>query len=178
MAARADGDAAGAERTFAALRREYPQHFLAQRAATGEREEGRGERTGAPGASPAAAEAGAADCGPRALQLLCERLRVPASLETLRRDAGTTERGTTLAGLARAARARGLKAEGVQVDRNALLALRQPAIAWVDGEHYLMLLRMDRNRVRVRDPNEEREEVISADELLRRSGGVLLLVSR
>ena len=74
-----------------------------------------------------------ADCGPRALLLLCPDLGVHTTLDTLRKQAGTTEAGTSLAGLARAAKAVGLKAKGVRVDKAALEQLSDPAVAWVDG---------------------------------------------
>ena len=78
-----------------------------------------------------------ADCGPRALLLLCPELGVHTTLDTLRKQAGTKAAGTSLAGLARAAQAVGLKAKGVRVDKEALSQLDGPAVAWVDGNHYV-----------------------------------------
>ena len=116
---------------------------------------------------------------------MCEKLGVPASLEALRETAGKTpEGGTSLEWLARAARARGLNATGVQVDRDALRNLRQPALAWADGEHFLAVLAVEGDpygpsgRATVHDPNHEGEESLTIDELLRRSGGILLLLER
>ena len=81
------------------------------------------------------------DCGPKALLAVSEKLGVRVTLAELSRAAGVTRRGTTLEGLARAARAQGLKAEGVQMDEKALSRLHTPAIAWVDGDHYLAVWR-------------------------------------
>jgi hypothetical protein len=124
------------------------------------------------------------DCGPRALQIICKRLGKDADLDRLRKECGTTEkvedlyRGASLDGLARAARSRGLKAEGIQVNREALNALKTPAIAWVSGNHYVAVLKVEDGRATIIDPNQGREEVIETEELLRRSGGILLTLSR
>ena len=119
-----------------------------------------------------------ADCGPRALLLLCPQLGVHTSLDTLRKQAGTTAAGTSLAGLAKAAQAVGLKARGVRVDKQALTQLSDPAVAWVDGNHYVALLSVEGQRATIHDPNQPQEEVLPVTRLLQRSGGVLLTLSR
>ncbi len=131
-----------------------------------------------PRPSPLAGSAARADCGPRALLLVCQALGTPATLDELRRQAGTTAAGTSLHGLAQAAQAHGLKAKGVQVDLPALEQVAPPAIAWVDGNHYVALLSVEGRQATVHDPNQPKEEVTSTRELLQRSGGVLLTLSR
>ena len=130
---------------------------------------------------PAAAPrlAAQADCGPRALLLLCPQLGVRTTLSTLRQRAGTTAAGTSLAGLAQAAQSVGLKAKGVRVDKEALTQLDGPAVAWVDGNHYVALLSVEGQRATVHDPNQQsEEEVLPVTRLLQRSGGVLLTLNR
>ena len=119
-----------------------------------------------------------ADCGPRALLLLCPRLGVKTDINTLRRAAGTTGQGTTLQGLKRAAQAAGLKATGVQVDKAALSHVSLPAIAWYDSNHYVALLHVSEEQVTIHDPNQTKEETLSTNEFLGRSTGLLLTVSR
>ena len=119
-----------------------------------------------------------ADCGPRALLLLCPRLGIHTTLDALRRQAGTTAAGTSLAGLARAAQAVGLKARGVRVDKEALEQLPDPAVAWVDGDHYVALLSVEGQQATIHDPNQTTEEVLPVTTLLQRSGGVLLTLAR
>ena len=119
-----------------------------------------------------------ADCGPRALSLVCAHLHRSCSLADLRRTAGTTAKGTTLAGLAAAAGSVGLKARGVQVDLPALERLSGPAIAWVSGNHYVAVLSVNGDTCTVHDPNQPREEDIPTHDLLARSGGMLLILSR
>lgn len=119
-----------------------------------------------------------ADCGPRALLLLCPSFGIHTNLATLRRQAGTTPKGTTLQGLAHAATVLGLKAKGVQVDKQALAQVSLPAIVWYDGNHYINLLSVSEEQATIRDPNKPKEEDISTNELLGRSGGILLTLSR
>lgn len=127
---------------------------------------------------PAAVTARRADCGPRALLLVCKHEGVQANLTALTREAGTTARGTTMAGMAQAARAHGFRAVGVQVDPQALSQLASPALAWVEADHYVAVLSVDHDQAVIHDPNQPKEETISTSELWSRCGGVLLTLSR
>ena len=133
-----------------------------------------------PSAAPAPprATASAADCGPRALLLACQKMDTPATLEALRRAAGTTSSGTSLAGLTKAAKSVGLKARGVQMDRDALARLSDPAVAWVEGNHYVAVLSVEGETATVHDPNKARKEDVPLADLLSRSGGILLTLKR
>ena len=123
-----------------------------------------------------------ADCGPRALLLVCEQLGVKATLPQLRQQAGTTAAGTSLAGLQGAATQLGLKAEGVQVSREALPDMNMPALAYVNGNHFVAVLnvqgRGENATARIHDPNKAEEETISQERLLRLCSGYLLLVRK
>jgi hypothetical protein len=123
-----------------------------------------------------------ADCGPRALLIVCQHLGIKTNLQTLRTTAGTTAEGTTLAGLQQAAQKLGLKAEGVQVSREALPDVSPPAIAWDQRRHFIVLLALsgsgESGIATLHDPNRPAEEKISQESLLQRCGGVLLLVHR
>ena len=120
-----------------------------------------------------------ADCGPRALLLICRDLDVPASLPALTRAAQTRPGiGSNLAGLTSAAKSVGLTATGVQVDLDALRRAPTPAIAWVDGNHFVTVSRIENNSATVQDPNKPGKETLALPTLLQRSGGVLLLVKR
>ena len=123
-----------------------------------------------------------ADCGPRALLLVCRKLGVKTDLQTLQQAAGTTSTGTTLAGLQQAAQKLGLQAEGVQVSREALPDIATPAIGWFHRNHYEVLLALsgsgDKATAVLHDPNKPNEETISQEQLLQRCNGYLLLVHR
>ncbi|MCW3052195.1 MAG: ATP-binding cassette protein [Chthonomonadales bacterium] len=131
--------------------------------------------------SPSVSTTTDADCGPRALLLLCQQLGVKTNLATLRKSAGTTAQGTTMAGLQQAAQRLGLKAEGVQVSRDALADITVPAIVHVHN-HYVCLFalsgRGEGATAVLRDPNRSAKEEILQEQLLQRSGGYLLLVHR
>ncbi len=121
-----------------------------------------------------------ADCGPRSLWLVCQKLGVSTSVETLRQLAGTTAKGTSMAGLAKAAEAVGLKAEGVQVSREALAEIEMPAIAWVNQNHYVALIAVqgegEHSTATIHDPNTAQVQALDREQFLRMSSGYLLLV--
>ncbi len=123
-----------------------------------------------------------ADCGPRALLLLCQREGVAASLSQLRQLAGTTAEGTSLAGLEKAAKTVGLKVEGVQVSREALGDVDMPALAYVNGNHFIAVLsiqgRGEDATATVHDPNNAQEQTIGQERLLRLCSGYMLLARK
>jgi ABC-type bacteriocin/lantibiotic exporter with double-glycine peptidase domain len=80
--------------------------------------------------------------------------------------------------LQKAARAKGLKADGVQMDRAALQQMSGCAVAWVDGDHYLAVYRVEGDMARVQDPNADTPEQIPTETLLRRSGGIFLTLAK
>lgn len=79
------------------------------------------------------------DCGIVALQMLLRQKGIESPLEELRAQAGTSERGTTLLGLKSAATAHGLDAQALRVSGNDLAQVPLPAIAFVDGDHYVVV---------------------------------------
>lgn len=86
-----------------------------------------------------------ADCGPRALLLVCQYLHIPTTLNQLRALTGTTSKGTTMLGLAAAAQKLGLRGMGVQVGPKAMAHLPMPALAWVNQNHYIAVLALNTN---------------------------------
>jgi len=125
------------------------------------------------------------DCGPRALLLVAQHIGVPnpPSLVDLTRIAGVQQDGASMTGMVAAAKAMGLHATGVQMDAEALANLPTPALAWVDGNHYVAVLNVTTDIIgvtsaRIHDPNKADAETMTIPELLRRSGGVLLLLEK
>ena len=127
------------------------------------------------------------DCGPRALLLLCQSSKPPisASLPALRKAAEVkAPRGSSLEGMTRAAKSVGFVPEAVQMDRDALANLSTPAIAWVDGNHYIAVYRVNRSlrgidydTATIQDPNKKLKEDITLANLLSRSGGVFMTLT-
>jgi len=64
------------------------------------------------------------------------------------------------------------------MDRIALSRFDGIAVAWVDGNHYLAVLGVHGDRSTIHDPNREKEEEIPTEELLKRSGGIMLMLSK
>ena len=132
--------------------------------------------------SAAKVDLASADCGPRALALVCKRLGVETDVATLRLKAGTTGQGTSMAGLANAAKSLGLKTEGVQVSREALREVHLPAIGYVNGTHFVEVIALNGNSsgeeatATIHDPNLPTEQTISQERLLRLTSGYLLSV--
>lgn len=160
------------------------QRDLCRRAQDGEKTLATASLTRTSSVTPAAAAKTIrdADCGPRALLLLCRKANRPAALSDLRRTAGiTSARGASLEGLSKAAASVGFAPLAVQMDRDALANLSVPAIAWVDGNHYVAVYQVNRSlrgitfdTIVVHDPNKRGEETLTLTDLLSRSGGVLL----
>jgi len=117
-------------------------------------------------------------CGPRALLLICQQEKIHAQFDDLYSKAHTNAHGTTLAGLANAARSVGLKATGVKMDYEAIVSLKEPAIAWVDGNHYIVVVSVSGSNACIHDPNKLRKENISVGALSKRSHGIFLLLTR
>ncbi len=118
------------------------------------------------------------ECGPKALKIAADQLGVPANVEELRKKAGTTREGTSLEGLERAAKSVGLKAESLQVDKDALAQIQTPAVAWLDGNHFVALLGVSRNSATLHDPNDGKQKEMPLLELLSRSGGIVLTLKK
>ena len=117
-----------------------------------------------------------ADCGPAALLALCQRLGVTTTKEELTRLAGTDATGTTMMGLAKAAKAKGLKTEGLWVDATAFQRISLPALAWVNGNHWVAVWEVNRGAVRLFDPAKEKEETLGLPDFQQRWDGHLLRV--
>jgi Peptidase C39 family len=132
----------------------------------------------APPTKPAPISTNLVDCGPKALQIAAEKLGVKTSVSELRRSAGTTSEGTSLAGLEKAAKSAGLKAESLQVDKDALAQIQTPAVAWLDGNHFVALLEVGRGSATLHDPNDGKEKEMPLGELLSRSGGIVLTLKK
>jgi hypothetical protein len=132
----------------------------------------------APPTKPAPIPASRVDCGPKALKIAAEVLGVKTEVSELRKSAGTSGEGTSLAGLEKAAKSIGLKAESLQVDKDALAQIQTPAVAWLDGNHFVALLAVSRDSATLHDPNDNLEKEMPLGELLSRSGGIVLTLKK
>jgi ATP-binding cassette subfamily B protein len=92
------------------------------------------------------------DCGAACLAMVCRYYGRAVPVSHIREIAHTTTRGTTLNGITRAAEDLGLHARSIRASKSRLDELPLPAIVHWEGEHWVVLYRVDRKKVRVADP--------------------------
>ena len=96
------------------------------------------------------------DCGVACLLSLIQYYGGSGSLESLRKQSGTSRQGTTLLGLYQAAQASGFDAEGCEADIPALIEHNHPVILHVliEGnlEHYVVCYGYEQGRFIIGDP--------------------------
>ena len=93
-----------------------------------------------------------ADCGAASVAMLCRAFGHRVSLTFIRSAVGTSEQGTTLRGIQRGGEKAGLEVKALKSSVSRLAALPLPAIIHWDGNHWIVLYRVERDRVRVADP--------------------------
>lgn len=93
------------------------------------------------------------DCGVACLQMVFRAKGIDVPAARLRAETTATERGTSLLELQRVAEAHGLAASSWQLKFESLKKIPLPAIAFVDGDHYVVIERIENDhRVIVLDP--------------------------
>jgi len=97
-------------------------------------------------------------CGPEALSRLVAGEGLHLDVDELAELAGTDATGTSMAGLIDAAKAKGISLSGVQVE--GIDALQAPYIAYVNGDHFVLVTAADDDGVTVVDDGEG-ERVLS-----------------
>ena len=105
------------------------------------------------------------DCGAACLAMICRYYGRAVPVSYIREVAHTTTRGTTLNGITRAAEELGLDARSIRASKSRLDELPLPAIVHWQGDHWVVLYRVERGHVRVADPESglrryEREEFL------------------
>lgn len=79
------------------------------------------------------------DCGVVCLQMILKKKGIDSTVEQLRADAGTTAAGTSLLGLRQAIETRGLPASTWRLSLPELRSVPLPAVAFVDGDHFVVV---------------------------------------
>ena len=119
------------------------------------------------------------DCGVAALATVARHYRRPVGVQQLRGLTGTDRVGTNLLGLVEAAEKLGFSAKAVKGSYEALPKAPLPAIAHLVTEeglgHFVVLHRVDKNRVVVADPARGIEK-LSREQFCKRWSGYLLLL--
>jgi subfamily B ATP-binding cassette protein HlyB/CyaB len=113
------------------------------------------------------------ECATTCLAMVLGRHGLAQTQGILRQRAQLGSRGLDLASLARLAREFGFDAEGVRINPNNLARLPLPAIAHVDGNHYVVVTEIAGTRIRIHDPAYGRDH-LTTEQFARRSSGVFL----
>lgn len=92
------------------------------------------------------------DCGAAALGMVLGAFGRPVDLEALERELLIGPRGVSMLTLKDTAERHGLEAVGLRVDWTGLDRLPLPAIAFVSGDHFVVLLRAGSSHVELADP--------------------------
>jgi len=92
------------------------------------------------------------DCGAACLAMAVRHYGRPVSLAHIRRLVHTSIDGTSLAGIASGAEQLGLRVRSVKASKTRLDQLPLPAVCHFEGNHWVVLYRVDDGRVRLADP--------------------------
>jgi ATP-binding cassette subfamily B protein len=92
------------------------------------------------------------DCGAACLAMVTRHFGRPVSLSHIRRIVHTSIDGTSLAGIASGAEQVGLRVRSVKASKTRLDELPLPAVCHFEGNHWVVLYRVDEKQVRLADP--------------------------
>jgi HlyB family type I secretion system ABC transporter len=92
------------------------------------------------------------DCGAACLAMATRHFGRPVSLAHIRRLVHTSIDGTSLAGIASGAEQVGLRVRSVKASKTRLDELPLPAVCHFEGNHWVVLYRVDERHVRLADP--------------------------
>lgn len=93
-----------------------------------------------------------ADCGAACVAMVCRAFGHRVSMTFIRSAVGTSEQGTTLRGIQRGGEKAGLEIRALKSSVGRLDALTLPAILHWEGNHWVVLYRVEHDRVRIADP--------------------------
>ncbi|GAB3960508.1 hypothetical protein GCM10027614_82610 [Micromonospora vulcania] len=113
------------------------------------------------------------ECGPSCLAMVLGALGRTTSVRELRPHFGVGRDGTSARRIAEVARDHGLHARGLRVDESGLAAVRLPAIAHWGKDHFAVVERIGRRRVRLVDPAYGRRWLTHEDFFAGFSGTIL-----
>jgi ATP-binding cassette subfamily B protein len=92
------------------------------------------------------------DCGAACLAMVVRHFGRPVSLAYIRRLVHTSIDGTSLAGIASGAEQVGLRVRSVKASKTRIDELPLPAICHFEGNHWVVLYRVEDSQIRLADP--------------------------
>ena len=92
------------------------------------------------------------DCGAACLAMICRFFGRAVPISYIRDVAHTSTRGTSLNGITRGAGELGLVARSIRASKSRLDELPLPAVVHWQGDHWVVLYRVGKKKVRIADP--------------------------
>ena len=92
------------------------------------------------------------DCGAACLGMICKYYKMPIGLSRLRDISNVSRKGTSMAALAEAAERLGFVTRGVRTGFEALRQTALPIILHWQGNHFVVLFKIEKNFVKLADP--------------------------
>lgn len=144
-----DADHEACHRDAHGLKGEIAAQAIQFAVSEGERE---GEKPGRTWSFPFLKQHDQSDCGAACLGMICKYYGMPIGLNRLRDMANVSRNGTSLAALAEAAETLGFSTRGVRTGYEALMRTDLPAILHWEGNHFVVLYKIDKRHVKIADP--------------------------
>lgn len=94
----------------------------------------------------------AMDCGPTCLRMVARHYGRHYNADTIRQKTGFNRQGVSLLGISETAEKMGFRTRGVQITHDKLLTTAQPSILHWDQNHFVVLVSMNKKRVKIADP--------------------------
>jgi len=103
------------------------------------------------------------DCGAACVAMLCRSFGHDVSMTSIRYAVGTSTDGTTLRGLIRGGNEIGLEMRPIKSSPDRVDSLALPAIVHWQGNHWVVLHRIDKDKLRIADPGRGLRTVARAE---------------
>lgn len=122
------------------------------------------------------------DCGAACLASIGNHFKVNLPIARIRQFANTDKRGTNVLGMIEAAEKMGFTAKGVKGGLDALDKIPLPAVAHIivkeQLHHYVVIYKVDKNKITVMDPGVGKMETYTFEEFQKVWTGVLILFAK
>ena len=116
-------------------------------------------------------------CGPKSLLAICKKYNISTTLDEICDLTGYEEQfGTTMRGLYQATNKKGLPAVPVETELEQLCSIKTPSIAFVDGNHFLVIHGCKGDKITIQDPPAPSYS-IQKEVFVKRWNGVALVFS-
>jgi len=92
------------------------------------------------------------DCGPTCVRMIARNYGKHYNADTLRRIAGYNKEGVSLLGISETAEKIGFRTRGIKLTYEQLKEVELPAVLHWNQNHFIVLIGISKNKIRVADP--------------------------